>query len=249
MKQLKTALICEDNVTTAFCIKQMLERIGYQTDIANTAAETSKKLGEKRYDLMTLDILLPDKHGLILLKEIKSEEKTKDLPIIVLSAIEKKDLEMKDFPDVDIETEVIYWVQKSFDRDSIEQEITSVLKSNDKQEKAKVLHLEDDEDLLNLIDILLSDIADTTKAKTLSEAEKALKENVFDAIILDYKLPEGTCEKIINDVKSTQNKNAKLILFSAYEPSKELSAKVDKVMLKTTVSHQEFLNCVKFLIK
>lgn len=116
-----------------------------------------------------------------------------------------------------------------------------------KKDKVKILHVEDDQDLLTLISVTVSDFAEITKVNTIAKAEKAIQESIYDAIIFDYMLPDGTCEKIVNDIKSTKNKNAKLLLFSAYELDHDLSSKFDKVLLKTKVSNEEFIKCIKSL--
>lgn len=133
---------------------------------------------------------------------------------------------------------------KAFDCASLEKIISDSV-SHKRTSKLKILHVEDDTDLSNIISMTLSDIAEVTQVNDLVSAEKALKESSFDILIFDYKLPDGTCEVIVNKLKNTQNKNAKLLLFSAYEPPKELTDIFDKVILKSTVSNEEFINCIK----
>jgi len=233
-------LICEDEPTTAFCIQKMLEKVGYQSDIAYTAKEAQELLAIHNYKLMTLDIILPDKNGLVLLEEIKNNEFTKNLPIIILSASEQ------DCNDANIKHKVVYWLEKSFDFTNLEKMIDSIM-LNKHMNKAKIFYLEDDDDLLNIISLTLSNIANITAINNLKDAEKDLATSVYDIIILDYKLADGTCDKIIDEIKSTHNKDAKLVLFSAYEPTKELAKKFDKVILKTKISTEEFIDCIKNL--
>lgn len=242
MQNGKVALVCDDNLTSASSVKIILEKIGYSVDIAPDAKSAENLLDLKKYDLMILDIILPDKNGLVLLDEIRSNEKIKDLPIIILSATDKKEFAES------VNSKITYWLEKSFDFSSLESLVNSIMNEK-KADKAKILHLEDDEDLASIIALSLEGIADITSVKELTEAEKILKEHYFDVIILDYKLAGGTCEKLVDDIKFTPNRNAKLILFSAFEPTRELSRKFDKVILKTSVSYEQFLNCIKSLIK
>lgn len=231
-------LICEDERTTAFCIQKIIEEMGYKSDIAYTAKEAQNFLATKTYKFMTLDIILPDKSGLVLLEEIKNNEATKDLPIIILSATKP------DFVNFDISKKIIYWIEKTFDLTNLEETANSIILDKP-TDKVKILHVEDDEDLLTLISMTISDFAEITQINTLDKAAKAIQEKAYDIIIFDYMLSDGTCENIVNDIKNTPNKNAKLVLFSAYELSRELSSKFDKVLLKTTVSNDEFIKCIK----
>lgn len=238
MTEKKVVLICDDDYTTAYSVKLMLEKMGYQIDIAGNAKEAENFLATKKYNFMVLDIILPDKNGLILLDEIKQNENTKDLPVIILSALDEKKI------DKNIEQKIDYWLEKSFDFSALENLVNNINKAK-KTNKVKILHLEDDSDLSSIISMTLENIAEISSVENLTQAEKVLSENVFDVIILDYKLSDGTCEKIVDDIKFTHNKNANLILFSAFEPRKELARKFDKIILKSTVSYEQFLDCIK----
>lgn len=234
----KNALICEDNLTTASCIKLMFEKMGYQSDIVQNAHETLDLLNKKKYDILTLDIILPDRNGLDLLKEIKSSETYKNLPIIIISAMGKQ------YSSVANENEVVYWLEKSFDYEAFQNLITRIFSSHPK-DKLKILHLEDDEDVLYVVNLMLNDFAEVTAVNNISDAEKLLNQSKFDLLILDYKLVDGTCDKITENIKNTINKDAKLVLFSAYDPVSELAKSVDQVILKTSVSSEEFVNHIK----
>jgi len=234
----KCALICEDSLTTAHCIKVMLEKFNYSVDIAHDAKEALEFLSKRKYDLLTLDILLPDKNGLDLLKEIINIEFAKGLPIIVISATKKEDFNLG------FENNIIYWLEKSFDMDSFESIINDII-NKIKENKVEILHVENDEDLLSLIEVTLSDIANVTQINNLVEAKILLEKNKFDIIILDYVFPEGTSDKLIPTIKSGINKGAKLIMFSAYEESKILSSYYDKIIVKTNISFDEFKECIE----
>lgn len=146
--------------------------------------------------------------------------------------------------DKNIESGSEHCKAEAFDCASLEKIISDSV-SHKRASKLKILHVEDDTDLSNIIAMTLNDIAEVTQVNDLINAEKELKESSFDILIFDYKLPDGTCEVIVNKLKNTQNKNAKLLLFSAYEPPQELTELFDKVILKSTVSNEEFINCIK----
>jgi len=238
----KNALVCEDSQTTACCIKIMLEKFGYTVDIAQDAKEALDLLTKRKYDLMTLDILLPDKNGLELVKEMKGLELVKDLPIIVVSATKKES------SDLGFENNIVYWLEKSFDIVAFGKAIEAILKQKNKN-KVEILHVEDDDDLLNLIEVTLSDIANVTAINNLSEARNILEKTKFDIIILDYVFPEGTSDKLLPAIKSGINKDAKLIMFSAYGENKVVAKYFDEIIIKTNVSFDEFKNCIeKFIV-
>ena len=234
-------LVCEDNKTAAFGVKLMLEKLGYKVDIAYSAGETKQLLKNNSYDLMTLDIILPDEDGLVLLKELRTSDKTKNMPVIIISA-KKQDSELENIDD-----KVIGWLEKSFDIENLEQTINKIMNENDKH-KVRILHIENDEDILNLMEMTLKDIASITKAKTLAIARDIIPKSTFDLIILDYIFPDDTSDKLIPLIKSGSNKNAKIVTFSSYEESKILSRYVDDILIKTNVSFDDFKKYIEKFI-
>lgn len=237
----KTVLICEDNKTTAFCIKSMFETIGFESDIASSANEAIELLKNKNYDLMTLDLILPDKEGLTLLDELGHNEKTKDLPIIIIS-VSKPDIKV-----IHANPRIIDWLEKSFNIEDLKVSVNKVMQEKNVNE-IKILHIENDEDILSIINLTLKDIGNVTGVKTLAEARGIISNYKFDIIIFDYVFPEGTSDKLIPAIKSGPNKDANLVVFSAYEESKILSRYVDTIFLKTNVSNEQFRNCIENFI-
>ena len=78
-------LICEDETETASLLSVILEQGGYRTEIAASARQASAKLAAGDFAAMTLDLSLPDKDGISLIKQVRRNAATKDLPIIVVS--------------------------------------------------------------------------------------------------------------------------------------------------------------------
>lgn len=235
----KNALICEDSLTTAHCIKEMLRNLGYNSEIATTAKDTLNLLNENKYDLLTLDVVLPDGNGLELIDEIKNIKSAKDLPIIIISAT-KKDAD--DNNELVRDNNSVCWIEKSFDIKAFEETLDKV---STEKTNLEILHVENDEDILNITSLILNDIANISCVKTLTEAEKIIENKAFDIIILDYVFPEGTSDKLIPLIKSGVNKNAKIVVFSAYEESRIINKYVDKVLIKTIVSFEDLKDCIE----
>lgn len=84
--------IVEDNSLTRFTIKTAVEKLGHAAiGEAENFAEAVSKLRDSQADILLLDIILPDKSGLEVLKEFKKiNSKTK---VIVVTALEQDSLD------------------------------------------------------------------------------------------------------------------------------------------------------------
>jgi len=83
-----TILLVEDDPTVAAMLKDRLEARGYRVWHAASAAEAEAMAGELRLDLVILDLMLPDAHGLVLCAELKEKQAA---PIIICSGTKRKD--------------------------------------------------------------------------------------------------------------------------------------------------------------
>lgn len=82
----KRVLICEDDRDIASLLALMLQQNGLASDITYDAAQAKRLLARRSYALMTLDLGLSDQSGIALIRELWRDEKTADLPIMVVSA-------------------------------------------------------------------------------------------------------------------------------------------------------------------
>jgi CheY-like chemotaxis protein len=78
--------ICEDDHNFSTILKLSLESAGFSVDVADSAAEAKALLLRNRYVAMTLDLVLPDQDGDVLLQELRRLPATRDLPVVVVSA-------------------------------------------------------------------------------------------------------------------------------------------------------------------
>lgn len=77
-------LIIEDDKELASTVKRGLEQFGLYVDVANRAIEGEEKIFINDYDSILLDLNLPDKDGLELLREMR--ENGVKIPVIIVTA-------------------------------------------------------------------------------------------------------------------------------------------------------------------
>lgn len=80
-------LIVDDNAQNIFSLQQLLELHKFRVDSAPSGQEALKKILQNEYSLIILDVQMPDMDGFEVAEAISGYSKSKDIPIIFLSAI------------------------------------------------------------------------------------------------------------------------------------------------------------------
>ena len=84
---MKKVLILEDEVSIRSFVVINLKRAGYEVVEAGTGEEALELLkANPDVGVAILDIMLPGDDGMVLLKKLKSSSKTKDIPVIMVTA-------------------------------------------------------------------------------------------------------------------------------------------------------------------
>lgn len=86
MNRAPLVLIIEDNEANQLLSRAVMERAGYQVEVAGAADEAVEKLAKKRPNLILMDIQLPGQDGLSLARQLKAAPSTANIPIIALTA-------------------------------------------------------------------------------------------------------------------------------------------------------------------
>ena len=79
-------LVVDDEEYIVELINYNLIAAGYEVEIANNGNDAIKKAISKNPDLILLDVMLPGKDGYDVCRELRSNNKTKSIPIIMLTA-------------------------------------------------------------------------------------------------------------------------------------------------------------------
>jgi len=80
-------LIVEDSPTQAEQLKYLLEQNNYTVTSANNGKQAIDQISGDRPSLVITDIVMPGMSGYELCKKIKSDEETKDIPVILLTSL------------------------------------------------------------------------------------------------------------------------------------------------------------------
>ena len=85
-------LVVDDNEDNRYTLTRRLNREGYKNlTMAANGREALNKLREQPFDLVLLDIMMPDMNGYEVLEQVKATPSLRDIPIIMISALDEVD--------------------------------------------------------------------------------------------------------------------------------------------------------------
>lgn len=79
------ALVVDDSQTVRAQLASVMSKIGMACDIADGASAALKQLSRRHYDLIYVDVMMPDMDGYSLTREIKRDRSNK-APVIILTS-------------------------------------------------------------------------------------------------------------------------------------------------------------------
>lgn len=84
-------LVVDDSITTRTVEKNILEVAGFTVSVATDGIEAWEMLGSQTFDLVVSDVDMPRMDGFELTERIRAHPPLKDLPIILVTALESRD--------------------------------------------------------------------------------------------------------------------------------------------------------------
>jgi DNA-binding response OmpR family regulator len=82
----KRILVVDDDENILSLERTILEQKGFAVTTVAGGAEALKVLGEEDFDLVLLDVMMPEIDGFTVCRRIKEEPRTKEIPVIFLTA-------------------------------------------------------------------------------------------------------------------------------------------------------------------
>ncbi len=229
-------LIVEDDPDAAELLKIMLGGVGYQVAVCHTGLEALEAVNKGDYDLISLDLILPDIGGLDIIRRLKEHADTANIPIVVVSAkVKQGKLELNG------EANNIAWLPKPIQHQKLIDLVQHQLSDGG---LAKILHIEDDADLHHVISAMVSDRLIMDRAGTIASAKALLKQHAYDAILLDIGLPDGSGLDLIPDIQHEQP-YAAIVILSGDDVSKEKHNTVGAVLLKNRLTTEQLVNVIE----
>ncbi|WP_333803640.1 response regulator [Sulfurospirillum sp.] len=207
-------LIIEDSMMFSKALKKGLSALGYHITLAHTLHDAIHTLIDHSFDLIILDLNLPDGEGEEIFKNLDIFKKLK---IIVYTSDTDKDRRNEWF-----RYGVLRYLSKSDPMTFVFKEIDTVMKSLVENISYSILLVDDSRFICRQISELLQPRNYTVSiANDGKTARELFNEKIFDLIILDLELPDTTGEALLIELRKHQQsaKTPIFILTGQYDAS------------------------------
>jgi two-component system alkaline phosphatase synthesis response regulator PhoP len=87
MTDKKRVLVVDDDPDFVNLMQHQLKKLHCDIDVAYNGAEGMDQVKSQRPDVIVLDVMMPEKDGFQMCKELKRDEELADIPVIMLTAV------------------------------------------------------------------------------------------------------------------------------------------------------------------
>ncbi|HYJ96687.1 MAG TPA: response regulator, partial [Burkholderiaceae bacterium] len=179
MSDAPTVLVIEDDSADQAQLTRILHTAGYRVEVAGTAERALQLTSERRYDAITLDLLLPDRSGLEVLNALRSSGPNRSAPVVVITVVTETST-LAGFAVNDVLTKPIRPHEVK----------TALQRLGGPDNTPSVLVVDDDPGTLELMVATLQTLGIAARTATSgTQALEMIEQQSPDALILDLVMP------------------------------------------------------------
>ena len=162
------------------------------------------------HSAVLVGLLLPGGDGIGLIQQLRAQPQYANTPVVVVSATAGRRHDDLKSPRLN----VLDWLSKSLDvRRELQTTHPSIVNGEDT--RLRILHLDDDPDVLGIVALALNGDAQVVSAVTVEEARHALTASDFDLAILDLALDGPSGLDLLPDLYDSTGEAIPAIVYSA----------------------------------
>ncbi len=228
-------LVVDDNPLNRLLIKKVVSSMGMSVEEADNGKLALELMNIEKFDLVLLDIKMPGMDGIEVLEAIRSKQQYKDLPVMMMSAVDdlrtiKKCLNMG----------AVDYLSKPFDIKLVQSRIYYTLKTATtsteveplprKESHSRILVVDDEPLNLQLISHSLTGRGYHLQLmENPKEALKVLATEHYDLILLDINMPDINGMEMLETIKEDESmKNTPVLMLSALDDFKTIRECMEK---------------------
>jgi signal transduction histidine kinase/CheY-like chemotaxis protein len=226
-------MVLEDDRQTLFLYEKYLSRSGFQVLPVRTVEEARRTLQRVRPAAMVLDVMLEGETSWSFLAELKANESTRDIPVMVVTLMDRENKARALGADE-------FWLKPL-----VEEQLLKKLAAMARNGPMRKLLIIDDDDVHRyLLRQLLKDTPYLlVEAATGPEGVQLAREQTPDLIFLDFVLPDMTAFDVLDDLKADpRTRDIPIILHTSRQLQEEerqrLAKETSTILAKHTLSRE-----------
>ncbi|HYO57819.1 ATP-binding protein [Archangium sp.] len=226
-------LVLEDDRQTLFLYEKYLSRSGFQVLPVRTVEEARRTLQRVRPAAVVLDIMLEGETSWGFLSELKSNEATRDIPVLVVTLMDREQKARALGADE-------FWL-KPVAEEQLLRKLASMARTGPVH---KLLIIDDDDVHRYLLRQLLKDTPYRLEEATSGpEGLRLARESAPDLIFLDFVLPDMTAFDVLDELKADpRTRDIPVIIHTARQLREEerqrLAKETATILAKHTLSRE-----------
>ena len=241
----RSILIIEDDLNFAKVISEAAKNQGLDPIVAGDG-ELGIELAKQNPLAITLDIDLPGINGLEVIKQLRADTVTQDIPVHFISAHHEQVKEALKMGGVE-------FIEKPVSMRKLEDVFEKIVSSVRKAEK-QILIVEDNEDMReSMINLLSDENVTIVTAETSDEAIQQLRTQKFDCMTVDLGLNGKSGFDLLHEIKEDKNlPNTPVIIYTGESLSlsqeEELACFTKAVIIKGAKSPERLLEEISLFL-
>jgi CheY-like chemotaxis protein len=203
-------------------ISHLLQDAGYVCDQVYSGPEALKRVKDESYDILTLDLAMPEMDGLEVARQLQDDPATNDLPIVFVS-VYKESPQAKSL-------RIAGWITKPIDEAIFHDAIRRALTMRDASRNGRklpgdplILLVDDDEDVLKVVGAMVESAGmRVSSAQGGAEALDKIRPEEPDAVVLDLMMPGIDGFEVISALRqSERTASIPILVLTAKDLTKE----------------------------
>lgn len=264
-------LLVEDDPMISEIYQRKLTASGFEVDTAMSASETLSKAKDNVYDLILLDLVLPEMNGMEILKKFRTDPTyDKKIKVVIFS-----NLSEQEDRDKAVKLGIMGYIEKSlYNPTELVEEVERLLRQDGERmrnelrrekiaagdplfdpsrKRRHILFVEDNEMIREIFGKKIRDEGYTLDiAERGDDGMRMALERVYDLVITDMALPGAKGHEIIEQMRKNEaTKEVPIFLLSASATDEEIKYShemgITEYFLKTEVSPSELMEKVRKL--
>ena len=234
----RVVLIVEDDISFAGILLDLAREKEFKGIVATNGALALALARKYKPSAITLDIRLPDRDGWQVLDRLKHDAETSHIPVHIITVEEERQRALKQGAFNHVQKPVTHEdLGRAFDdiRDFAERRVRKLLVVED-----------DDVQRMSVVELIGNGDVSTTAVATGQEALSALKEDRFDCMVLDLRLPDMTGFELIEKLQTDLGRyDLPIIIYTGKELTRKeelhLKKVADAIIVKEASSPERLL--------